>query len=203
MVIGGLHPCSFSDYPGKTAAVIFTQGCNFCCTFCHNGHLIPKNGIRALPVGECLDFLKRRKGLVDSVVVSGGEPTIHTDLPGFMRRVKELCFDVKLDTNGSLPEVVEQLIEEGLVDYIAMDIKAPIEKYSLLAGKKVDTDAIEKSIEIIGRSAIPHHFRTTAVHTMLSEDDMAAIRQMVPAGSRHVVQPFVPETAWNINEYAA
>lgn len=196
MVIGGIQRCSFSDYPGKVAAVIFTQGCNFRCPFCHNGSLLDKKGDTIHTEREVFDFLKLRRGRLGGVVITGGEPTEQTDLPQFIDKVKKLDFAVKLDTNGSHPEMVELLLKEELVDYIAMDIKAPLGKYGILCGVNVDTLAICQSIFVISASKVSHHFRTTHVKSLLTENDLAELLALVPTNSKHITQPFVPETAW-------
>jgi len=196
MIISGLQPCSFSDYPGKTAAVLFTQGCNFCCPFCHNGALLPRKNKGTLEVNDVFDFLKKRAGQLDGVVISGGEPTEQPDLPDFVGCIKELGFPVKLDTNGSNPFMVEKLLSGKLIDYIAMDIKAPLAKYDKLCGVQVDTSAICRTISLISASSVPHHFRTTEVKPLLTRQDVEDLRSLIPAGSRHVLQAFIAETAW-------
>jgi pyruvate formate lyase activating enzyme len=196
MILGGMQRCSFSDYPGRVAAVLFTQGCNFRCPFCHNGSLLPRKCAAPLTEKEVLPYLATRRGKLGGVVISGGEPTEHADLPRFIARVRDLCFAIKLDTNGSHPEMVEQLLQEGLVDYIAMDIKAPLHKYDVLCGVPVDTGAVRRSIAIIAGSGVEHHFRTTRVESLLTADDFGELLALVPPGSRHVAQPFVPENAW-------
>lgn len=196
MVIGGIQRCSFSDYPGKVAAVLFTQGCNFRCPFCHNGSLLAQKGDTAHGEREVFDFLKLRQDRLGGVVITGGEPTVHIDLPRFIDKVKNLDFAVKLDTNGSHPEMVELLLKEELIDYIAMDIKAPLGKYDTLCGVDVDTQAIRRSISVISASKVPHHFRTTHVKSLLTESDIAELLALVPPDSKHITQPFISETAW-------
>jgi pyruvate formate lyase activating enzyme len=196
MKIGGMQPCSFSDYPGKVAAVLFTQGCNFRCPFCHNGSLLSKKGNESYSEEEVFTFLKMRKGKLDGVVITGGEPTQHRDLPEFIRRIKQLGFLVKLDTNGSNPSMVEELLEENLIDYLAMDIKAPLNKYDSLCGVQVNTGLISKSISIIGSSKVAHHFRTTNVKPLLKKDDFKNLLDLVPGNSKHITQPFISENAW-------
>ncbi|MFW8601849.1 anaerobic ribonucleoside-triphosphate reductase activating protein [Desulfobacterota bacterium M19] len=196
MIIGGLQRCSFSDYPGRTAAVVFTQGCNFRCPFCHNGSLLTVTGVARYEEGELFNFLKLRRGRLGGVVVSGGEPTEHKDLPQFIARLKALGFEVKLDTNGSHPEMVKLLMKEGLVDYFAMDIKAPLNKYDSLCGTRVDTEAIRQSISLIAAGGVAHHFRTTFVKPLLTESDLAELRALVPLDSKHITQPFVAAKAW-------
>ena len=200
MKIGGLNTLSLSDYPGKVAAVVFTQGCNFKCPFCHNGSLIPDYVSRDLLIDEehFFEFLRYRRNQLDGVVVSGGEPTIHSQLPAFLRKIKEAGFAVKLDTNGSRPEMIKTILAGQLVDCIAMDIKAPLDKYKQLAGYPFvpnGTESIEESIALIAQSGIDHEFRTTVVEALLSPEDMQKIRQLVPAGSNYNLQKFCPEHA--------
>ncbi len=196
MLIGGLQRFSLCDYPGRVAAVVFTQGCNFRCPFCHNGHLLSRNGSGQSPdAGEVLNFLASRGRRLGGVVISGGEPTLQEDLAGFAGEIRELGLPVKLDTNGSRPEVLETLLTAGLVDYIAMDIKAPLAKYDRLCGGTVDTAAVRASIDMIGGSGVAHHFRTTFVRPLLDEEDLARLRKLVPPSSKHVVQPFRARSA--------
>lgn len=197
MNIGGLVPLTLSDYPGRLAAVVFTQGCNFRCPFCHNGPLIAHPSARGdlLPESEVMQFLQSRRDQLDGVVLSGGEPTLQPDLLEFLRRVRPLGYAVKLDTNGSRPEVLRRILGEGLIDFLAMDIKAPWQCYDRLAGIAVDTAAIRTSVELIARSGIPHVFRTTVVPEMLSDADLRAIARLLPAGSPHRRQVFRPTHA--------
>ncbi len=195
--VGGFHPFTLSDFPGKVAAIVFTQGCNFRCPFCHNGDLIPvkASGRKLISQDGILSFLSSRRGRVNGVVITGGEPTLQEGLVDFISHVKSFQLAVKLDTNGSRPEVIEKLIEKGLVDFIAMDIKAPWAKYHRLTGIKPDLRKIEKSISIIGNSGIDHMFRTTYVSALLSQDDLESIKKMVPPGSPHRIQRFVAKHA--------
>ncbi|HUV37920.1 MAG TPA: anaerobic ribonucleoside-triphosphate reductase activating protein [Patescibacteria group bacterium] len=199
MRIGGFQSFSLSDYPGMTAAIVFTQGCNFRCPFCHNGALIPAcgEGSASIPEMTVLRHLHERRGLLDGVVVTGGEPTLQPDLPRFLRRIREMGYAVKLDTNGSRPGVLRRLLAENLVDYIAMDIKAPMACYDRLTGVAAPVRAIRGSIRLIARSGISHEFRTTVVKPLLSESDILAIAEMVPSGSPHTLQDFNPEHAYD------
>ena len=140
MIIGGLQKTSLLDFPEKIAAIVFTMGCNFRCGYCHNPELI--NG--EAKIEEVFEFLKTRQGKLDGVVITGGEPCLQKDLPEFIKQVKELGFAVKLDTNGSFPEMLEKVLPD--LDYVAMDIKAPLEKYSQIVNVDVDTSKILKSI---------------------------------------------------------
>lgn len=196
MKIGGLQRFSLSDFPGYAAAIVFTQGCNFRCPYCHNGALIGPEPEPEAPSEEAvMRFLQSRRKQLDGVVISGGEPSIQPDLIDFARRVKSMGYRVKLDTNGSHPEVIARLLEEGLLDYIAMDIKAPLESYRRLAGVTVSMSALEESIALLSWSGIDHEFRTTDVAPLLRRADIAAIQGIVPRGSRHRLQPFRAELA--------
>ena len=190
MNLAGFVPLSLCDYPGRVASVVFTQGCNFRCPWCHNAHLIPA-AAASLPVETVLSHLEARRTRVDSVVVTGGEPTLHAALPQFLRSIKALRLNVKLDTNGSRPGILREVFAEGLVDFVAMDIKAPWSRYAELTGLDAcDVDAIREGAAMIASSGVAHHFRTTRVNPLLSEDDYAAIARQIPVGSQHVWQPF-------------
>jgi len=199
MKIGGLNKFSLSDYPGKAAAVIFTQGCNFRCPWCHNGSLmsssVPDSSL--IPEEKVFNFLKYRSSQLDSVVISGGEPTIQPDLPDFVCQVKKMVFPVKLDTNGSRPEVLRQLLEERLIDFIAMDIKAPLDIYDRLTGIHTPINQIKESIELIANSGVKHEFRTTVVKPLLSPQDLLSICKLIPSTSTHHLQEFCPEHAFD------
>lgn len=195
MKLGGMLKLSLCDYPGTPAIVVFLQGCNFNCPFCHNRQLLPTlNTPQQLSMKEVIEYLKKRSKTVSAVVVSGGEPTVQSDLILFIEKIKTLGYRVKLDTNGSRPEDVCNLIRHSLIDYIAMDIKAPWRKYDLLAGKKVEHMAIKESINCIANSGIPHHFRTTHYPPMLSEDDLIDIKSSLPKHSTHIIQPYKDST---------
>jgi pyruvate formate lyase activating enzyme len=197
VLIAGLTPFTLTDFPGKVAAIVFTQGCNFRCPFCHNAKLLgaktdPENFISEASI---FDFLESRKGKLDGLVVTGGEPTMHNDLAEFLAKVKGMGFLTKLDTNGSRPEVVKKIIDAGLVDFIAMDLKAPLDSYKRLAGVDVLQEKLSKSIELISKSGIAHQFRTTVVNKLLSDDDLEKIKKMVPKGSPYVTNKFISKNA--------
>lgn len=196
MEIGGFIPFSLQDYPGAVAAIVFTRGCNFRCPFCHNKGLIPldSQGRRYDDEKEqhILKFLHRRKGYLNGIVVSGGEPTIQEGLVEFLDEVKSLGYLVKLDTNGSHPDILQKVIEKKLVDMVAMDIKAPWDKYRELSGIDVDVNRIKRSILVLETTRVPHIFRTTFVPGLLVEDDIKEIKSMLPSDATHVVQPFMP-----------
>lgn len=206
MIIGGVEKLTLIDFPGKLAAIIFTQGCNFRCQFCYNPLLVmPIGDIKlryqkdhsAIPVSDLFAFLENRKGKLDGVVVSGGEPTLHPDLPAFLAQIKALGYAVKLDSNGTNPEMLERVIAEGLVDYIAMDIKAPLAKYSQVVDCAVNTDLIEKSIAIIKNSGLPYEFRTTLVpglHTVEDVDGMGELISVDGKADKYYLQFFKSDT---------
>lgn len=186
MIIGGLQKTSLLDFPEKISAIIFTAGCNFRCGYCHNPELI--NNIA--PVVDVFEFLKTRTGKLDGVVITGGEPCLQKDLPEFIKQIKSLGFAVKLDTNGSFPEMIEKVLPD--IDYIAMDIKAPLEKYSEIVNVDVDTDKILKSITLIQNSDIDYEFRTTVLQNQLSFEDFEKIGKLLKGSKKYILQKFVP-----------
>ena len=197
MRIGGLNSFSLSDFPGHMAAVIFTQQCNFRCPFCHNGSLIPREPAdgKLILEAEILHLLERRRNQLDGVVISGGEPTLQSDLIDFVARIKNMGLAVTLDTNGSQPDILKDLLKKEFIDYIAMDIKAPWHKYEYLTGVRTSIAQLQKSITLIANSRIDHEFRTTVVGPLLSSEDVEMIRGLIPAGSRYRTQKFRPENA--------
>jgi len=192
MLIGGLQKTTLIDYPGKVAATIFTIGCNFRCSFCHNPDIV-KGIARVIASSDVLDFLKKRQKILDAVCITGGEPTIQNDLPNFIRKVKDLGLLVKLDTNGSRPGVVEDLIKEKLVDYIAMDIKAPWEKYAKVTCRVFDLADFQKSVILIKESGLPHEFRSTVLPALHSKEDILEMARQVKGADKYFLQSFKPE----------
>jgi len=193
MIIGGLQKHTLIDYPGKIAATIFTSGCNFRCPFCHNPELVLPEEIsksKKLPLEEVFSFLKERKGFLDGVVICGGEPTIHNDLYDFCSEIKQMGFLIKLDTNGYNPEILEKLIDKELIDYVAMDVKAPKEKYSKTAGVEIDLNKIEQSIKLLKSKSKDYEFRTTLVPGMIEKEDILKIVQWIAPGKKYVIQNF-------------
>lgn len=192
MQIKGLVKTSIVDYPGKVATVVFVGGCSFRCPYCYNADLVLRpESLPDIEVGEVLRLMAERQGFVDGVVITGGEPTLQTDLD-FFREVKALGFAVKLDTNGYHPHSLQRLLQEGLLDYVAMDVKGPLEKYSLVAGRRVDTKRIEDSIQLVLSSKIEHGFRTTIVPGMVAVKDVDAIAQSIAGARRYFLQQFRP-----------
>ena len=165
MKIGGFQPFTLTDYAGHVAAIVFTQGCNFRCPYCHNARLLPidRPESELIPEAYVFDHLAKRRRQLDGLVITGGEPTIQGDLPRFIRKARRLVPSIKLDSNGSRPEVIRRLLEEGLLDYIAMDIKAPLDRYESVVRRPADTDSLQTSIELIKNSGVPHEFRTPAL----------------------------------------
>jgi pyruvate formate lyase activating enzyme len=193
MRIGGLQKVTLIDYPGKIGATVFTQGCNFRCPYCHNPELVdPARYGELLPEEEVLAFLEKRRGKLDAVTVTGGEPTIQKDLDRFLEALKGMRYLVKVDTNGSNPDVLEMLIKRNLVDYLAMDIKGPLKKYEVIASASVDTSRIRRSIELITSSGIDHEFRTTVVRSQLDPQDLRSVAKLITKARLYVLQHFVP-----------
>lgn len=193
MKIAHLLPMTLIDYPGRVAAVAFAPGCTFRCPFCHNSELVlPEKtaSLELIPENDVFYFLAERRGFLDAVVLSGGEPTLNGDLPHFIKRVKQLGLLVKLDTNGSRPDVVEQLLDARLLDYAAMDVKAPLDRYDALCGTPVDPSAIRRSIALLIERAPDYEFRTTAAPT-LGAADITAIADLLSGAKRYVLQRFI------------
>lgn len=193
MKIGGFQKVSLIDYPGRISAVVFTQGCNFRCPFCHNPELVdPERYEDLIPEAEILSFLQRRRGRLDAVVITGGEPTMHPGLVPFIIRLRAMGFQVKLDTNGALPDPIGEMLDRKLLDYVAMDLKAPLERYSEVTKTKTDQQRIQRSISLIMGSGVDYEFRTTAVKSLLSPADIELIGRLIPGAKRFVLQKFVP-----------
>ncbi|MCF7815838.1 MAG: anaerobic ribonucleoside-triphosphate reductase activating protein [Candidatus Pacebacteria bacterium] len=196
MRIGGLQKNSLIDYPGKISAIVFTIGCNFHCPYCHNPELVDETADEISAEGV-LAFLKKRVGLLEAVTITGGEPTVQTDLIPFIKKIKEMGFLVKLDTNGTNPEIVEQLLHAALVDYIAMDIKSPLDSYSAAVGRPVPIEKVKKSIALMMRNSVPYEFRTTVVKSLLSPDDIIRIGEVIKGAKTYYLQKFVPTKTLN------
>lgn len=212
MLIGGLQKFSLLDYPGHLSAIIFTQGCNFHCQFCYNPMLVrlglsgkkkyarekserPK-GHPYIEEDDLFAFLEKRAGKLEAMVITGGEPTLHKDLPEFLKKIKKLGYLIKLDTNGTNPQMLERLINQKLIDYIAMDIKASKEKYGIVACVKADFNKIAKSVKIIiesnlpAQAGLPYEFRTTVVPGLLDKDDIIKIAKIIKGADLWYLQNF-------------
>jgi pyruvate formate lyase activating enzyme len=198
MKIGGLQKVSLIDYPGKISAIVFTQGCNFRCPYCHNPELVEKKLYRpCLPEKDILDFLVSRRGKLDAVTITGGEPTLQEDLIPFIGRIRKMGFCVKLDSNGSRPDVLAHLAEEKLLDFIAMDVKAPAAKYPSIIKAAVPFDLMRESIRLILESGLPYEFRTTVVASLLLPEDILKISREITGAKRYAIQRFQPVTPLN------
>jgi len=187
MKIGGLQKTSFVDFPSRVAAVVFTLGCNFRCPFCHNGFLID-GGQEVMSENDFFEFLKKRKGVLDGVCISGGEPMIQTDIFEFIKKIKDMGYAIKLDTNGTRPEGLGKLLEAGLLDYVAMDFKNSFANYAKTAGlKKVDIESIKKSIKILNESGFKYEMRTTIVPGLHTEESlMDGAKELLSLGGKDV-----------------
>ncbi|MDE1920818.1 MAG: anaerobic ribonucleoside-triphosphate reductase activating protein [Candidatus Omnitrophica bacterium] len=191
MRIGGFQKFSLIDYPGKMAAIVFTQGCNFRCPYCHNRELVlPEEFKEPIPQEEVMGFLKRRRCQLEGVVITGGEPTEQADLVPFIGSVKELGYQVKLDTNGSRPQVIRETIQRRLVDYIAMDVKTSLEKYQKAIGVRFPAEIIKESIDLIKGSGIQHEFRTTVVQPFCDQEDVSKVSILVNGAQTYRLQTF-------------
>lgn len=190
MQIGGVQKTSLLDFPDKISAIVFTQGCNFRCGYCHNPELIVLKNEPAWTMPAFFDFLNTRKGKLDGVVITGGEPCLQADLKDFVVNIKKLGFAVKLDTNGTFPDKLQELLP--YLDYIAMDIKAPLDKYSAITNTNINIGKISESIDIIMNSGIDYEFRTTVVKSQLSFEDFSKIALLLKGATRYYLQKFVP-----------
>lgn len=205
MTIGGLQKLSLIDYPGKLACTVFLTGCSFRCPWCYSSELVLLEEIKKQPKiseKEFFDFLEERKDLLEGCVLCGGEPTINKDLPKFIRRIKKLDYMIKLDTNGSNPKMLKDLIKEKLIDYVAMDVKAPREKYKKIVGRRVDIKKIEKSVSLLlsltgeadeEENKIGYEFRTTIVPGLLKKEDILKIAHWISGADRYYLQDFRSE----------
>lgn len=193
MITGGFQRFSLSDYPDKICAIVFTQGCNFRCPYCHNPELIEFKISRpgSPREDEILSFLERRKGKLDAVTITGGEPLLQSGLEDFLSEVKARGYLTKLDTNGSFPSRLEKIIESKTVDYIAMDIKMSLDKYETVVRQRIKTEKISESISVIMDSGLDYEFRTTVVKPFFEEDDFVKIGRLIKDSRLHILQRFV------------
>ena len=192
MKICGLQKTTLLDFPGHVAATVFTGGCNFRCPFCHNSDLLEHDAEAAFTDEEVLKFLAKRRGILEGVAITGGEPTLQPDLRDFILRVRELGYKIKLDTNGSRPDVLRALCEEGLIDYVAMDIKTCKERYPVVAGiPSLRMEDIIESVDFLKRGSVPYEFRTTVVRELHSAEDFVRIGEWIAGCPRYYLQNFV------------
>ena len=191
MKIGTILKTSLLDYPGKISAIIGTQGCNMRCPWCHNDYLIPYEFTKQSEIieeKEFLNFLAQRKNFLEGIVITGGEPTIQAGLPEFCERAKAMGFSVKLDTNGTVPSMLNRLLEDDLVDYIAMDVKTDLRQYRQLFREKIDENNIRESIDIVMSADKPSEFRTTCVSPFVTNENIDAIAMLVKGAQRYFLQ---------------
>ncbi|MBQ5389391.1 MAG: anaerobic ribonucleoside-triphosphate reductase activating protein [Clostridia bacterium] len=190
MHIEAIQKLTLLDYPGKTAATLFTHGCNFRCPFCHNAGLVVRPSAQAVREEELFAFLDKRKKMLDGVCITGGEPLLQPDIADFIRRVRAMGYAVKLDTNGSFPEKLAALIDEGLVDYVAMDIKNSPAKYEETAGANNILEKVRASVSLLLANKVDYEFRTTITGNLHAEADMQAIGAWIRGTKKYFLQPF-------------
>jgi pyruvate formate lyase activating enzyme len=188
--IGGLQKVSMIDYPGRLSAVVFLNGCNFHCPYCHNPELARSEIDQPVPESDVLAYLEARRGLLDGVVVTGGEPTLQKGLPDLCRDVQALGYAVKLDTNGSVPEVLQILIREKLIDYVAMDVKTDPDHYAPTLCTQDPAAAIRASIKLVMSSGLPYEFRTTCFRPLMNAQAMARIGALIKGAKTYAIQKF-------------
>lgn len=192
MLIKGFQKLTLLDYPGKTACTIFTGGCNYRCPFCHNAGLVTKMDTEIIPESEVFNHLKKRQGILDGVAISGGEPLLQGDIEEFLEKIKELGYSIKLDTNGSFPDKLKSIIDNGLCDYVAMDIKNSKERYNETVGiDKFDISLMEKSVEILMNSDVQFEFRTTVTKNFHTVEDIEKIGEWIKGTEKYYLQNFV------------
>ncbi len=200
MLIGRLQKMTLIDYPDKIACTVFVAGCNFRCPWCYSRELVLPEKIKKQPCiteKEFFDFLKSRQGLLEGVVVCGGEPCLNKKLPRFVKKIKDLGYAVKIDTNGSNPDILKYLIDKRLIDYVAMDIKSPKEKYQKITAKKLNIKNIEKSILLLLENKVDYEFRTTIIPGLLEKKDIIKIANWINGAKKYYLQNFRPEKTIN------
>ena len=191
MIIKGLQKTTLLDFPGKVACTVFTGGCNFRCPFCHNASLVLRAGeVDDISEDEFFSYISKRKGILDGVCITGGEPLLSKDIENFIRKIKSTGLLVKLDTNGTFPDKLEALLDEGLLDYVAMDVKNTKEKYALTAGVSEYPEAIERSIKLIMQKAPDYEFRTTVVSELHSPQDIVDIAKWLNGTKHYFIQSY-------------
>lgn len=191
MKLGGLQKMTLLDFPGHVACTVFTAGCNFRCPFCHNTPLVIGSNDPFYPTEDFFSFLEKRKGLLDGVAVTGGEPLLQHDIEPFLKRIRSMGFSVKLDTNGAFPDKLLAIIDAGLADYVAMDIKNCREKYESTAGVVGILPAVEESVKLLLDGRVPYEFRTTLVDELHEADDFRRIGQWLKGAENYFIQGFV------------
>jgi len=193
MQIKGFIGTSLIDFPGRISSVLFTGGCNFRCPFCHNSDLVLNlDKLPTITEKEAIEKLKKRKNFIDGVNITGGEPLINDSLSSFLRKIRELKLQIKVDTNGYFPGRLSKLLDSGIIDFIAMDVKAPPSKYNEAAGKQIDLSRIKESIKIIKNKSPEYEFRTTVVPDILEKKDFKNIGKMIQGAEKFILQQFRP-----------
>ena len=197
MLLGGLQKMTLIDYPGKIAATVFTVGCNFRCPFCHNPELVLSTQLSVHSksqneeqVKSFFEFLKTRQGKLDGICITGGEPTLQPDLVEFIARIKKMGFAVKLDSNGTRPDILKELFDKKLVDYVAMDIKASLENYEKVCNTKLDLERTKLSVDLIKNSGVDYEFRTTVVPGLHTEEEFKKVAEWLNGSQRYVLQKY-------------
>lgn len=201
MRIAGLHRSSLIDYPDHICCVVFTRGCNLRCPYCHNGAILDPlkpSPEEDMPLHKFWDFLERRRGLLDGVCVSGGEPTLQADLESFLQQVRAMGFKVKLDTNGTDPITLAHCLEEGLLDYVALDVKMPPDRYQEMGGGRYAGDSVYRSAALLMGSSVDYEFRTTVVPGLHAESDIREIGMALQGAKRCFIQNFRPDNALDL-----
>jgi pyruvate formate lyase activating enzyme len=193
MNIGGHQETSLLDYPGKIATIIWTTQCNFRCPFCYNPEIVMDN-TGHIDIDYFFSFLKKRRGKLDAVSITGGEPFLQTDLKPFVKRIKKMGFLVKIDTNGSFPDKLKSLLDASLIDYVSMDVKSTKETYSTVVGVPVDCRLIDRSIHLIMDSAPDYEFKTTVIPRFHTEEDIKAIAEWIRGSKQYFLQQFKTDT---------
>lgn len=191
MRLGGLQKMTLLDFPGRVACTVFTLGCNFRCPFCHNTPLVGSAGTAEYPIEEFFRFLEKRRGLLDGVAITGGEPLLHADAADFIRRIRALGYAVKLDTNGAFPERLRAILDEGLADYVAVDVKNSPAKYALTAGVGGMLPQVEQTVRLLLERGLDYEFRTTLVDELHEPADFAEIGRWIKGARRYFIQGFV------------
>ncbi len=197
MIISGIQKTTFIDYPGHIASTIFLAGCNFRCPFCHNRNLVLNDEwLEKISTEEILEFLAKRKKYADGVCITGGEPLIHKELPEFLHQIKKIGLEIKLDTNGTNPEMLGQLYEDKLIDFVAFDIKSSLKKYPEISQTKISTEKLKedifKSIKLVMNSGLPYEFRSTILPHFHDAEEVELMAKLIKGAKTYYLQKFVP-----------